>query len=44
MHAPATGELMAELLVDGRTRSLDISSLRLGRFREGQLIRETNVI
>jgi sarcosine oxidase subunit beta len=44
MHAPATGELMAELLVDGRARSLDISSLRLSRFQEGQLVHETNVI
>jgi sarcosine oxidase subunit beta len=44
MHAPATGQLMAELLVDGRTSSLDISSLRLERFKEGHPIVETNVI
>jgi sarcosine oxidase subunit beta len=43
MHAPAVGELMAELIVDGRT-SLDISALRLGRFREGKLVAEHNVI
>ena len=43
MHAPATGELMAELIVDGRT-SLDISALSLSRFKTGQLVREHNVI
>ncbi len=43
MHAPATGRLMAELLLDGRT-SLDISCLGLERFREGRPILETNVI
>jgi sarcosine oxidase subunit beta len=43
MHAPATGELIAELIVDGRT-SLDISVLSSSRFRTGQLVREHNVI
>jgi sarcosine oxidase subunit beta len=43
MHAPATGQLVAELLVTGRS-SLDLSSLRLSRFKEGQPIAETNVI
>jgi sarcosine oxidase subunit beta len=43
MHAPATGMLMAELLSTGKT-SLDISCLRLSRFREGKLMLETNVI
>jgi sarcosine oxidase subunit beta len=43
MHAPATGELIAELIVDGKT-SLDISALSASRFRTGQLVREHNVI
>jgi sarcosine oxidase, subunit beta len=43
MHAPATGELIAELIVDGKT-SLDISALNASRFRTGQLVREHNVI
>ena len=43
MHAPVTGELIAELIVDGRT-SLDIRALALSRFRTGQLVREHNVI
>ncbi len=43
MHAPATGLILAELLVTGRS-SLDVSCLRLSRFREGKPILETNVI
>jgi sarcosine oxidase subunit beta len=43
MHAPATGELIAELIVDGKT-SLDISALSASRFKTGQLVREHNVI
>jgi sarcosine oxidase subunit beta len=43
MHAPATGELIAELIVDGKT-SLDIARLSASRFTSGQLVREHNVI
>ena len=43
MHAPATGELIAELIVDGKT-SLDISALGASRFCRGQLVPEHNVI
>ena len=43
MHAPATGELIAELIVEGKT-SLDIAQLSASRFRTGQLVREHNVI
>jgi sarcosine oxidase subunit beta len=43
MHAPAAGEAIAELIVDGRT-SLDISALAYDRFRRGELIKEHNVI
>jgi sarcosine oxidase subunit beta len=43
MHAPATGMLVAELLATGRS-SLDLSCLRLSRFREGKPMVETNVI
>ncbi len=43
MHAPATGMLVAELIVTGRS-SLDVGCLRLSRFREGKPIAETNVI
>ena len=43
MHAPATGEAMAELIVDGRS-TLDITALAYDRFRRGDLIKEHNVI
>ncbi len=43
MHSPAAGELIAELIADGRT-SLDISALGLARFRSGVPAREVNVI
>jgi len=43
MHAPATGMVMAELLTTGRS-SLDVSCLRLSRFKEGKPMVETNVI
>lgn len=44
MHGPACGLLLAEEILEGRAHSLDISSLRLSRFREGQLIQEYNVV
>jgi len=43
MHAPATGEVIAEMIVDGKT-SLDVSSLAYGRFARGELIKEHHVI
>jgi sarcosine oxidase subunit beta len=43
MHSPATGELIAELITDGKT-SLDITALRLARFERGELVPEHNVI
>jgi glycine/D-amino acid oxidase-like deaminating enzyme len=43
MHAPAAGEAIAELIVDGRT-SLDLGALAYDRFRRGDLIKEHNVI
>ncbi len=35
MHSPATGRLMAELILDGEARSLDIAPLGLDRFARG---------
>ncbi|MEK7861998.1 MAG: FAD-binding oxidoreductase [Chloroflexota bacterium] len=43
MHAPAAGEAVAEIIVDGRS-SLDVSALAFDRFTRGDLIREHNVI
>ena len=39
-HAPATGRIVAELIVDGRAETEDIHSLRPTRFREDDLIHE----
>jgi sarcosine oxidase subunit beta len=39
MHGPATGKLMAELILTGKT-SIDISPLGLDRFRTGKTVRE----
>jgi sarcosine oxidase subunit beta len=39
-HSPATGRLMAELLLDGRTSGIDISPLSVARFKTGALLRE----
>jgi sarcosine oxidase subunit beta len=43
MHAPAVGKLMAELILDGRTSTIDVSALGLERFRMGRLIPERAV-
>ncbi len=44
MHGPACGLLLAEEILDGKTSTLDISSLRLSRFQMGQTTREYNVV
>lgn len=44
MHAPAIGQLVAEMILDGQARSLDLSALRPERFAEGALNVEAAVI
>jgi sarcosine oxidase, subunit beta len=44
MHGPVSGLLMAEIILDGRATTLDVSLLDYGRFAEGRLIREYNVV
>jgi len=44
MHGPISGKLMAELILDGRFSSVDVSMLDLARFHEGRLIQEFNVV
>jgi sarcosine oxidase subunit beta len=44
MHSPATGLLIAEEILDGRARTIDIDELRIARFRGRELRREQNVI
>jgi len=44
MHSPAAGRAVAELLVQGRSTSVDISALSLDRFARGEAIHETMVL
>jgi sarcosine oxidase subunit beta len=44
MHGPIAGKLMAEFVLEGRARTVDVSSLDLARFQEGRLIQEYNVV
>jgi sarcosine oxidase subunit beta len=43
-HAPIVGKLLAELIVEGRARTVDISSLALERFSRGPLVAEHHVV
>jgi len=43
MHAPAIGEIVADLVI-GRSPSLDVAPLRLVRFDDGGRVKEHNVI
>jgi len=43
-HSPATGLLLAEIILDGRATTLDIHALRPTRFTEGEPIVEKYVV
>ena len=43
-HSPATGLLLAEIILDGRATTLDIHALRPTRFAEGEPIVEKYVV
>jgi glycine/D-amino acid oxidase-like deaminating enzyme len=43
MHSPATGQLMAELILDGAARTADIAPLGLERFARGAWLSEALV-
>lgn len=43
MHAPATGQLVAELLLDGAATTLDITPLAPDRFERGAALAETMI-
>jgi sarcosine oxidase subunit beta len=43
-HAPVVGKLLAELIVDGRAATVDISGLGLERFGAGELVTERHVV
>jgi len=44
MHAPATGKILSDLILRGRTDLIDASLLDLPRFAEGRTIHETAVL
>jgi sarcosine oxidase, subunit beta len=44
MHGPGAGLLLAEIILHGEARTLDISMLDLARFAEQRLIAEYNVV
>jgi sarcosine oxidase subunit beta len=44
MHAPATGKILSDLILKGKTDLIDAKLLDLARFREGRTIHETAVL
>jgi len=44
MHAPATGKILSDLILHGKTDLVDASLLGLSRFAEGRMIEETAVL
>lgn len=44
MHAPATGKVLADLILKGGTDLIDAPLLDISRFREGRMIHETAVL
>ena len=43
-HGPIVGKLLAELVVQGQARSVDVSALAYDRFARGDLVREGHVV
>ena len=44
MHAPATGKILSDLILTGKTDLIDASLLNLSRFADGRTIHETAVL
>jgi len=44
MHSPALGQLLAEIIVHGQSRSLDVEALRPSRFAEGRPNRAPQIL
>ena len=44
MHAPATGKILSDLILAGKTNLIDASLLNLARFAEGRTIHESAVL
>lgn len=43
-HAPVVGKILAEMIVDGEARTVDVTELRLDRFADGHLAAEGHVV
>ena len=44
MHAPATGRILSDLIMHGKTDLIDATLLDLSRFDEGRMIEETAIL
>jgi sarcosine oxidase subunit beta len=44
MHSPATGRILADLIVHGETQVIDAQDLNVQRFAEGRAIEETAIL
>ena len=44
MHSPATGKILSDLILSGKTNLIDSSLLNFSRFAEGRTIHETAVL
>jgi glycine/D-amino acid oxidase-like deaminating enzyme len=44
MHSPATGKIMADLILKGKSDLVDASLLALSRFAAGRLLEETAIL
>jgi sarcosine oxidase subunit beta len=44
MHSPATGKILSDLILTGKTDLIDASLLNFARFAEGRMIHETAVL
>jgi len=44
MHAPATGKILSDLILTGKTDLIEASLLNFSRFAEGRMIHETAVL
>jgi sarcosine oxidase subunit beta len=44
MHSPASGRIIADLIVNGETNVTDIQQLSVERFKTGRLLTETAVL
>lgn len=44
MHAPATGQILSDLILTGKTDLIDASLLNLSRFAEGRMMHETALL